>query len=354
MRFTFKRFLLLGGLVVGLVVAYFFYQLLTPSGPIVISPQTTVITEPLAEDGLPDYASYLLGQMKEGVTPENNGAIPFLQAMWPAEISPLGQSAVCRELGMDVPTTVGMTEPYSDAKLIDRLIAWHRQQNPNASVDDDAALRAWARDELLHHLSSTPWSVDDAPPVADWLQAHESHLDLLGKAARSERYYLPPETLLTDPNCSFVTVLLPHVQTLRSAVRCTSLRANYHVGSGDLGAAWHDCQTIYRLSDTCSQQFLVGELVSIACEGIAHRATTVVLASEELEPTLAEDILEFLTSRSRRNNIRPALDEWERLGYVTAVLEMSGQRQSANPNQGTPPINWDHWQGYRTWRLTGA
>ncbi|MGI9456951.1 MAG: hypothetical protein ACR2NU_10335, partial [Aeoliella sp.] len=86
MRITFKRLMIAAGLLLVGFVAWFFIQLLWPSGPITVSPQTTVLTTPLADDGLPDYSQALLDEMREGVTPEINGAIPFLQAMWPADI----------------------------------------------------------------------------------------------------------------------------------------------------------------------------------------------------------------------------------------------------------------------------
>ena len=59
-------------------VGWFVFQLFGPSPPIVVSEETTYITEPLADDGLPDYAGYLLAKGREGVTVENNAAVPLL------------------------------------------------------------------------------------------------------------------------------------------------------------------------------------------------------------------------------------------------------------------------------------
>src|SRR5687768_16815554 len=49
----------LGGVFV-LLVLLFVLQLFGPNPPIVVSPQTTYITEPLGLDGLPDYEQYFL------------------------------------------------------------------------------------------------------------------------------------------------------------------------------------------------------------------------------------------------------------------------------------------------------
>lgn len=336
MHITFKRLVLLGSIVVVAFVTYMAYQLLTSSGPITISPQTTVITEPLAHDGLPDYAAYALGRMKEGVTPDNNGAIPFLQAMWPVEISPIARQAICTELGMDMPDSHGMKYPYGDPNLVDELVKWYKQHWLNDDEVDDSTLRAWVQEQLIDRATYTPWTADSASPVVEWLTEHESHYNLLAEAARRDKYYLPSETLLTDPNTSFVVVLLPHVQTLRSAVRCVALRANYHIGSSNLDAAWDDCQTIYGLADTCKQQFLVGELVSIACENIGHQTAAHILGSDDLSEELAREMHRFYANHTPRDNMRPAIDRWERLMFVTAVLEMSGRRKSASTDPNSP------------------
>jgi hypothetical protein len=54
--------------------------------PVQLSKETTFITEPLAVDGLPNFALAIMEREKEGVTPENNGARLFWIAMGP-EIS---------------------------------------------------------------------------------------------------------------------------------------------------------------------------------------------------------------------------------------------------------------------------
>ncbi len=340
MKISFKRVLLFGGVVLLLFVAYMAYQLLTPSGPIAISPQTTVITEPLADDGLPDYAAHVLGKMNEGVTPKNNGAIPYLQAMWPAELDIAQQQVVCTELGMDMPPTDGMQEPYSDKKLITELTAWYKEQQLAGKVVDEEELRHWVQEELVHHFQVAPWTADDAPAMVDWLERNEPYFALLHEAAECEKYYLPPTALLTDPQGSLIHILLPHVQSLRSAVRCLGVRANYHIGSGELDAAWDDCLTMYGLAASSSGQALVGDLVSIACESTANGVTLEILDSAALTPELAKRIQPYLQSRPPRDSMRATIDEFERLLFVTAILEMSGERQSANPNaaMGAPSL----------------
>ena len=66
-----------------LLLLWFFFQLFGPSPPIIVSPSTTYITEPLSKGGLPDYEQYVLEMYRKGVTPENNAAVLIWPALWP-------------------------------------------------------------------------------------------------------------------------------------------------------------------------------------------------------------------------------------------------------------------------------
>lgn len=324
-----KRILILGSIVFGLVAVYMLTQLFWPPGAIEISRNTTFLTKPLADDGLPDYSKYLLDQMRKGVTPENNGAIPFLQAMWPAEIDVAHRAVLCAELGMEVPHTDGMIEPYSDPELREQIEEWLLKLHPGNEYD---AARQDLQAELNSYVIESPWRADDLPPLAEWLESHRREFDLLLEAAAREKYYLPSPTFLMDPKASWFATLLPHQQTLRSAVRSLSVRANYYIASGDLPAAWQDCMAIYKLSDTPKRQFLVSEIISIACEVHANRTVMELLASDELSPELAREIRDFLAGRPLRHNMRGCINESERFCFITTVIELSGERE---PSEAT-------------------
>ena len=57
-----------------------------PRPKITISKETTYITEPLRADGYVDYMAALNRRFSQGVTPENNAAVPFWQAVGPKGI----------------------------------------------------------------------------------------------------------------------------------------------------------------------------------------------------------------------------------------------------------------------------
>lgn len=60
---------IMAGLVL-VVASTTLYGLFGPDTPIVVSPATTVITVPLAADGLPDYAAHVLARAGRGTPPQ--------------------------------------------------------------------------------------------------------------------------------------------------------------------------------------------------------------------------------------------------------------------------------------------
>lgn len=52
-----------------------------PDLRITASPRTTVLTEPLRHDGYVDYIAAVNRIASQGVTPENNAAVPFIRAL---------------------------------------------------------------------------------------------------------------------------------------------------------------------------------------------------------------------------------------------------------------------------------
>ena len=53
---------------------------------VTVGPDTTVLTEPLDDEGYVDYQAHANAVTSEGVTPENNAAVLLWQAYGPANI----------------------------------------------------------------------------------------------------------------------------------------------------------------------------------------------------------------------------------------------------------------------------
>ncbi len=67
---------------------------------VTISKETTYITEPLRADGYPDYVAALDRRFSRDVTPENNAAVPFWQAMGPSALDKRDREKYFQMLGI--------------------------------------------------------------------------------------------------------------------------------------------------------------------------------------------------------------------------------------------------------------
>ncbi len=331
-----------------LLVGLFFYQLFGPSPPIVVSKQTTYLTEPLAEDGLPDYAKYLLDKQREGVTPENNAAIPFLQAMWPAELDPKHWAVVCEEIGMEVPMRKGFVEPSETSDdnsvhaAVKQLLAANRNHDTQEDHDldgfdldfDEGDIIFMDEDELAEELiiqcREHPWTREQLPPLADWIDRNATNFDLLHEAARRPQYYCPSPSLLLEPETTLIAMLLSDVQAMRSAVRVLATRAMYQIGRGDHAGACKDIRAIHGLVEHVPTDTLVGQLVLIACHGLGRNSSASLLNEPDLPIDVAHQMLTFYGSLVPRREMHNAMTESERLTTITTVLNLSGDREKVS------------------------
>ena len=126
-----------------------------PKAPLVlvtISKETTYITGPLRKDGYVDYVAALNQRCSQGVTPENNAAVPFLKAMWLAGIGPKHGDGYCRMLGIPPPPEKG-----------DYYVTLDKYVNGLKDADKPAARPGEeGRDILVEQQSQArtrPWSI---------------------------------------------------------------------------------------------------------------------------------------------------------------------------------------------------
>ena len=72
-----------------------------------ISKQTTYLTKPLRADGYPDYAAAMNRRNSAGVTPENNAAVLFWQAVGPNAIPKWSRQRFFQQVGIPQPPETG-------------------------------------------------------------------------------------------------------------------------------------------------------------------------------------------------------------------------------------------------------
>lgn len=309
----------IGGAIL-LLVCLFLFQLIGPSPSIIISKQTTYITDPLLPSGNPNYEEYIRGKLREGFTPENNAAVLLFEALWPSELDPGQYKAVVRELGLkEIPSAeFAMKSPHGDANR-KRVADWM----PQPSQDDlDRGLSA-EPDLVINAAAEHPWTSAQIPPLAAWVKENEAPLDLIVEASRRPRYYSPSPTLIDDQHDMLISMMLPGVQAVRDGVRGLNLRAMQHIGENRQDKAWQDVLAMYRLSNLVAQgSTLVEQLVAIAIRSIAFRATDALLSSEQLPKELAQQIQKDLDAIPPLANVATCVDQMERLCGLDAIIHL--------------------------------
>src|SRR4051794_17143979 len=232
--------------------------------PFVISKETTYFTAPVRADGTIDYVEAINAQLSKGVTPENNAAIPFLDAVEAGERA--------------------MPAPYN--RLREILGA------PASPLKDQVAPPPQGEVDGLDFALHAPWTAEKAPAMAKWLETAKPRLDRVVEASRRTRFYMP--LIREHEGDNVVAVLLPHLNEQRGLVNALKARAMLALGNEDMEAFRRDVTAILRISRlTSNGSTLVERLVALGCEVVALEtietaATGGWLSSADVDTLLGE------------------------------------------------------------------
>ena len=168
----------------------------------------------------------------------------------------------------------------------------------------------------------SPWSTEQLPPLAEWLDANRASLDLLVEASRRPRYYSP---LIAPTDTADETLLgllpLDSVQRVRTIARDLSVRAMFHLGEGHPEQAWQDLLAIHRWARLVAQGPTVAEqLVAIAIDGIACDGTRTLLDSDQITPALGRQIHQDLLALPPPSDMAESFDLGERLSFLDFIV----------------------------------
>jgi hypothetical protein len=309
-----------------LLIGLFFLQLFGPNPPIVVSPQTTFVTNPIGPDGLPDYERYVLENDRKGVSPSNNAATLLWQALWPGELSPQQYGPMAAELGLaQIPSaSEALGSPHKD--VCPKLEVW-LQTRPEAKTLGNLEEAA---DSVMSRSMARPWTSEQIPPAAEWIAKNQKPLDLVVTASRRPKFHSPSPSVLDNKRDLLVSMLLPGVGRIREAARSLSIRAMWNLGEGRPMEAWSDVLAIYRLSRLLGQsRTLIEQLVGMALDEMANSATQSLLESRELTAAQIAQIRRDLDGVPPISGVAIALDQSERLMAIDAFvcIAAGGQRE---------------------------
>lgn len=334
-----------------LLIAQIVIELFGPNPRIVVSERTTVITSPLAEDGLPNYQDYWLNYGREGVTFENNAAVPFWQAIWPGELSQRHWLPMSQALGFErVPSpTNRLQDPYSST-VRGTLGFWlteHFQRGLAAAESDrlltpenQKLITGQSAEAVVGRAMSRPWTGKEIPPLADWVAGNAEPFALLHEAASRPKWWSPSPSLLDEPYEGAIYILLPGVQSLRGATRALSIRAMWYVGEGHPEEAWLDLKASFQLARLCGKGVtLVEQLVAIAMDTMTCQRTATLLHHSRPDAKFARKVLDYLTTLAAPSDVKRAIDEGERIFFPDLIVSgLRHQIDVVDLGIGTPSI----------------
>jgi len=238
---------------------------------VVISKETTFVTEPLGPDGMVDFVAALNASLSKGVTPENNAAVAFWKAVGTKRIDPKIRPQYLALLGLpDLPQETDSWVTFDE---------FLRLQNHGEELTTEAQAEA---DRHFDEAWQKPWTRAEHPSVAAMLDRNAKSLELLREGMLRPRYFSPH---VADEYGTLL--LLNGISESRDVAKQFAARAMLRLGEGDVDKAWQDTLVIYRYARLFGQRpFLVDRLVAITIEGMAHVST--VRYSQQANLTAAQ------------------------------------------------------------------
>jgi hypothetical protein len=293
---------------VGFVVGEKLWAFFSPSPALVISEETTRITEPLAPDGLPDYFQAVMNLEPRGIPPETNAAAAVWEVI-PSETS--SENAIDHSQAY---LSAADQRPESD-----RLVL---PPPPPDGMDTAEAER------ILEECSRTPWRAADQPWLARWLEENRSALDTLAAGARREGW-CPPRCLPADrpptdrfgPTPALISLEIPVEGAFRSFSKALLARSMLRLGEGDTPGAWHDLDSLLRYGDKIADTPgpLVCRLVAMALLSSASGATQTLIRDGHPADTLLAEMQRSLRSAIDWAPLAESVDTFERLYALDAI-----------------------------------
>jgi hypothetical protein len=192
----FKAFFLCVGillLVPLLLLCWLAFLILRPAPPLIISKETTYITEPLTEDGLVDYFKALEQKIyPPEMQTDENGCRVFVRLFgcnyWDETYSYHPDSKDYEFYRLQTYQKLGL-DPNIEPTLVLPEDPWdiHSKFYESKNVE--------APEYLLGH---TPWTLEEYPMLADWIRNIDEPMDAVAEAIRKPVFFLPmlqsPET----------------------------------------------------------------------------------------------------------------------------------------------------------------
>ncbi|MCL2639853.1 MAG: hypothetical protein FWD53_03315 [Phycisphaerales bacterium] len=230
-----------------------------------IAHDTTRVTGPITAEGIPDYLAALNAAASDGVTTENNAA-PLLLKVVGTQISrhPEHEKIWCTKT---LPQIGLLGEP------IPPMVVWFEVWIKTAEIADPKP-DAEAAIEADTQMRRSPWTRQEQPLWASWLDAHQEALALAHQALERPRFYVPYAAIDDGGKLDrMITMpLLKHanIRGLSNAMLADAMRA---AGEGDFAVFESRVTDSLRLARLLAQRkTLIEHLGTVAIEAVSLKA----------------------------------------------------------------------------------
>ena len=316
--------LIIGVVVVSLVtVGWWSYRRPWSVDQLIFSRATTYIEEPLRADGYPDYVEAINSRLSDGVTPVNNAAVLLLRAMGPKDIPPDVSPEFFKRLGIaPLPPTGDYFEEWPT--YFKRIPEPERPKPPmdfSRTVED----LFW---DMQTRAEERPWSREEFPHLAGWLDANERELRMVVAASHFPRYYVP--RFASGDRPEVMNLLLPLINNARQACMALVVRSNLRMKEGNIEGAWDDMMACRRLGRLIGQgSYLVELLLCHAIEGLGIAGQIEIVSDTDLTAEQYARMKKALEELSPLPSAAGHFDFSERLELLDIVLTVAREGPAA-------------------------
>ena len=298
-----------------------------------ISAETTRITEPLDENGDVDFLEALNIRASEGITPENNAAILYTRAWGNIGYEPEAFfDEYLSRLELDKSSII-------DAPFIEPA-PWIPDEYARLSIDGNS-FDSISPDNLHAQFDYViyeyaPWSVEQFPSVARWMEDNREAMELVRAATKREQCYFP---LVSKSEPRTLGALLPHTQKIRDSARYFIASSSLHLRKGETDQFLEDLRCIERMSyhlascPTFLEKVVGNSLVHLALSQ-AEKACVSDLKSEDLKK-----VIDFVANLQLEHDLASRMDQCERLIVLDLIVSMG--RGKGGGFAGRRFIDWN-------------
>lgn len=232
--------------------------------PLTVSPQTTYFTEPLTQDGtMVDFYRAIKDRFEPKVDPRQNGFRDIVAALGKPGMM-IGSEdhwlELCRELDLDPESQPTLTyeNPYEFLKR--EYLLWLEE---NDLIDTSYMSSTGDTDSsrLGKRMLERPWTAEEIPFMARWIEENSPVLDLLAQSVRKEACFCPR---LCDPDSFGLLSPSEKYRFYHSGIHVhlnfeTALifRIQYRSGQNRPDAAMEDFLSLVRLRSALRRSFVV-------------------------------------------------------------------------------------------------